>query len=102
LLIEIKFDSKVLVIGKIYAPNKDEPNFLDSLFGVIVSFSTSDLILGRDWNLVLQNRLDKNRGQKHSNINAKERLKAYMQLLNLSDLFVICILLKNAYTRIQS
>jgi len=47
LLIEIKFDSKVLVIGNIYAPNNDEPNFLDSLFEVIVSFSTSDLILGK-------------------------------------------------------
>jgi len=46
LLIEIKFDSKVLVIGNIYAHNKDEHNFLDYLLGIIVSFSTSDLILG--------------------------------------------------------
>jgi len=40
-----------------------------------------------DWNLVLQNPLDKDGDQKHSNINAKERLKAYMQVLNLSDIF---------------
>jgi len=37
--IEIKFDSKVLVIDNIFAPNKDEPNFLDLLFRVIVGFS---------------------------------------------------------------
>jgi len=51
---------------------------------------------------MLQNHLDKDGGQKHSNINAKERLKVYMQVLNLSDIIRDMNPSKKAYTRIQS
>ena len=32
LLIEIKFNDKVFVIGNVYAPTKDEPTFFDAFF----------------------------------------------------------------------
>ena len=56
---EIKINDKSLVIGSIYAPTKDEPAFFDSLFSVIANFYHIDLILAGDWNVVLNDILDK-------------------------------------------
>ena len=67
LLIEIKLNDKVFVIGKVYAPTKDEPTFFDPFFSAAVNFSKHDLVLGKDWNLVLDNKLDKDGDPIHSN-----------------------------------
>ena len=53
LRIEIRFNDKVFVIGNVYAPTKDESTFFDAFF------SKYNLVLGGDWNLVLDNKLDK-------------------------------------------
>ena len=65
LLIEIKFNDKVFVIGNVYAPTKDEPTFFDAFFSTVVNFSKHDLALGGDWNLVLGNKLAKDWGPIH-------------------------------------
>ena len=102
LLIELKINDKVLVIGNIYAPTKEEPEFFDSLFSAIAGFSNADLILGGDWNLVLNDHLDKDGGPSHANKNSKERLKSYMKFFNLKDVFREINPQKKAYTRIQT
>ena len=62
LLIEIKFNDKVFVIGNVYAPT-NEPTFFDALFSTVVNFTKHDLVLSGDWNLVLDNKLDKDGAQ---------------------------------------
>ena len=63
LLIEIKFNDKVFVIGNVFAPTKDEPTFFDAFFSTAVNFSKHDLVLGEGWNIVLDNKLDKDGAQ---------------------------------------
>ena len=65
ILVEEKINNKTLVLKSVYAPIIDEPKFFDSLFSAIADYSDNDLIIGWDWNLVLNNRLDKDGGLPH-------------------------------------
>ena len=53
LLTETEINDRNLVICNVYAPNKDDPNFFDTFFTKVNNFSDANLILGGDWNLVL-------------------------------------------------
>ena len=98
---EIKINDKSFVIGSIYAPTKDKPAFFDSLFSVIANFSHTDLILAGDWNVVLNDTLDKDGGPPHVNRNSKEKIKSYMDFFNLRDVFRDFNPSKKIFTRIQ-
>ena len=64
-------------ICNLYAPNKDDPNFFDTFFTEVNNFSNANLILG-DWNLLLNDLLDKNGGPSRAYQILKERLKSYI------------------------
>ena len=102
LLIEIKFNDKVFVIGNVYASTKDEPTFFDALFSTVVNFTKHDLVLGGDWNLVLDNKLDKDGGPAHSNQLSKEKVKSYLNVFDLCDVFRELNPFKKSLTRYQS
>ena len=102
LLLEVASNDKILVLGNVYSPTKDEPSFFDSLFSVISGFAKSDLILGGDWNVVFDDQLDKHQGSIYSNKKAKEKLKSYINCFNLHDIFREMHPSKKAYTRFQA
>ena len=82
LLTEIEINDKNLVICNVYAPNKDDPNFFDIFFTEGNNFSKANLILGGDWNLVLNDLLDKDGGLFYANRKSQERLKFYINFLS--------------------
>ena len=82
LLTEIEINDKNLVICNVYAPNKDDSNFFDTFFTEGNNFSKANLILGGDWNLVLNELLDKDGGLFYANRKSKERLKFYVNFLS--------------------
>ena len=102
LLTEIEINDKNSVLCNVYAPNKDDPNFFDTFFTKVYNFSNANLILGGDWNLVLNDLLDKDGGLPHANRKSKERLKSYIIFFNLTDIFRITNPKKKVYTRFQS
>ena len=102
LLIEIKFNDKVFVIGTVYAPTKDEPTFLDAFFSTVVNFSKHDLVFGGDWNLVLDNKLGKDWGPAHSNQLIQRKNKIISRCFDLSDVFKELNPFKKSFTRYQS
>ena len=102
LLTEIEINDKNLVIYNVYAPNKDDPNIFDTFFTKVNNFSNANQILGGDWNLVLNNLLDKDGGPSYANRKSKERLKSYINFFNLTDIFCITNPKKKVYTRFQS
>ena len=53
----------VFVMGNVYAPRKDELTFFDAFFSTAVNFSNHYLVLDGNWNLVLDNKLDKDGAQ---------------------------------------
>ena len=83
MLIEIKLNDKVFVIDNVYAPAKDKPTFFEPFFSTVVNFPKHDLILGGVWNLVLDNKLDKD--VIHSNQLSKEKVKSYLNVFRELD-----------------
>ena len=60
---------------------KMTPIFFDIFFTEVNDFSNANLIFGEDWNLVLNDLLDKDGGPPHANRKSKERLKSYIDFL---------------------
>ena len=53
LLCNIQINDKKVSLASIYAPTKNEPKFFGKFFSILSNFSEHDVILPRDWNLVL-------------------------------------------------
>ena len=50
---DIEADSKLLTLANIYAPNKDDPDVFRNLFDYLSNFKCNEVIIGGDFNLVL-------------------------------------------------
>ena len=85
-----------------YVPTKDKPVFLDGLFSTLSDFSSLDYILAGDWNVVLDNQIDKDGGPKHANNLSRERLKSYINDFALCDIYRESNPSRKALTRIPS
>ena len=81
LLVDINIEDRNLCLANVYGPNVDNPSFYSNLFNQLQSFSTSDIILGGDFNLVLNNDLDKLGGSpQHINYKANNVANTNMKL----------------------
>jgi len=56
---DIKTGEKLFTLANIYASNEDDPNFLKQVFDHLHDFSCEEIILGGDFNLVLDVKEDK-------------------------------------------
>ena len=59
ILVDLKLENKTITLGNIYAPNDDNPNFFKNVLSHLLSFECEDIILGGDFNLVLDVQNDK-------------------------------------------
>ena len=59
IICDIKTNETSLTLANIYAPNEDHPAFFLELFNHLADFKGEDIILGEDYNLVLD--LDKDK-----------------------------------------
>ena len=89
-------------MASIYAPTKNEPKFIDNLFSILSNFSKHDVVLAGDWNLVLNDQLDKDGDPVHTNSASKECLKSYINEFNLIDVYRELNPSRKTYTRTQS
>ena len=55
----MKIGNKVLTLVNIYAPNNDNPTFFQYVLGHLLSFECEKIIMGRDFNLVMDVQRDK-------------------------------------------
>ena len=62
IICDIVAESKRLTVANIYAPNEDDPNFFHSFFDHLSSFRGEEIIIGGDFNLVLDVEKDKRGG----------------------------------------
>ncbi len=83
-------NSKQITLVNLYAPNHDDPLFFQKVFKLIPSISESNIIIGGDFNCVLDNMLDRQPSQIAS-VTSKSNamLKQYMQSLNIVDIWRI-------------
>ena len=62
IICDLKTGEKVITLASIYAPNEDDPSFFRGFFGHFSDFQCEDLIIGGDFNLVLNLDKDKKGG----------------------------------------
>uniref|UniRef100_H3BBZ3 Endonuclease/exonuclease/phosphatase domain-containing protein n=1 Tax=Latimeria chalumnae TaxID=7897 RepID=H3BBZ3_LATCH len=56
-------DLDAITFVNIYAPNKEDPGFFAELVPILTKFVNSNLIIGGDFNLVVNPELDRSRGK---------------------------------------
>ena len=78
----------MITVANIYAPNKDDPDFFNSIFHLLNNFENENLIIGGDFNVPLELSLDKKGGQiidNHSK--ARNVLKYWTEEFDLHDIW---------------
>ena len=87
IICNIKADEKELTLANIYAPNKDDPTFFQNFFDPSQSFQCEDIIIGGDFNLVLDIQKDKKGGLPKTHKNSLKILIEFSENLNLTDVW---------------
>ena len=88
-LCDIKIDNKILTLLNIYAPNEDKPVFFENIYNNLVSFECEEIILGGDFNRVLDVVNDKAGGNKTTNQKSLKQLESIKENLDLIDIWRI-------------
>ena len=98
---EIKIENSIFSVANVYGPNQDDPCFFQEFFQKLITFSAKDLIIGGDFNLILNDTLDKIGGPKHKNAQARNSVISHMNILQLKDIFRLKYPLAKSFTRIH-
>lgn len=86
IIINISTDSNPLTIVNLYGPNNDDPSFFHSLFSILKNLPSSDLIIGGDFNTILDPTIDKsNTTGNIRTLKSTIVLKQYMEDCGLGD-----------------
>jgi len=87
-MIDITICDRRMTLMNIYAPNKDDPSFINDLIEIIETTHNDDRILGGDFNCILLNHMDKKGGaEAHANHNMSNVLSTYMEESDLVDIW---------------
>ena len=62
IICDVVADGKSHTLANIYAPNEDDPSFFQSFFQQLSSFNCEEIIIGGDFNPVLDVEIDKKGG----------------------------------------
>ena len=82
----IIMDREFLIVS-LYGPNRDDPEFNAELEERINDVGLENIIIGGDWNLVLDYTLDYYNYKHHNNIKAQEQVDNLMINLDLLDIW---------------
>ena len=63
IICDIKTNGRLFTLATIYAPNDDDPTLFESFFSHPLDFHCDDIVLGGDFNLVLNLEKDKKGGR---------------------------------------
>ena len=87
LICDIVAESKHLTVANIYAPNEDDPNFFQVFFDNLSNFKCEEIIIGEDFNLVLDVEKDKRGGLARTHKNALKIIRDFSENLGLTDIW---------------
>ena len=77
----------ILYTTNIYAPNEDDPSFFKQIFDHLHDFGCEEIILGGDFNLVLDVKEDNKGGLPRTYQNALKIINQNCEELNLIDIW---------------
>ena len=84
---DIKTEDKCITLANLYAPNNDKPRFFQDFFVHLDDFQCDHLIIGGDFNLVLDLNKDKKGGRYKTHTNSVKTLEKFIDELNLIDVW---------------
>ena len=90
IVLYVSIEGKKFLISNIYAPNIDDPTFFENWFTDVKRFTPEFVLLGGDFNLVLDLSCDKDGGRQITHLQANEVVKKYIQALDLTDIWRNC------------
>ena len=87
LILIINTQQTNLALVNIYGPNNDNPQFYEGIRQHLEQQSYDKIIMGGDWNLVLDPNLDYHNYKNVNNIKAKDKVVEIMDEFNLCDIW---------------
>lgn len=87
LLINIEVDGEKFTLINVYGPNKDDGIFFSDIAKLIDEYCEGSLILGGDFNTVLNLSLDKIGGRPRTNFKARDEILTLNENYNLIDIW---------------
>ena len=87
LILDVKIDSKQIILCSVYGPNQDTPSFFSDLLAIIDSYNQENIIICGDFNLVLQTNMDYDNYLHVNNPNARKTLLQIIEERGLIDSF---------------
>jgi len=89
IFLKSEIGGKDTLIVNLYAPNEDNPEFYEKIFQQVGEYDCSEVIMGGDYNLVIDIDKDKAGGIAKTNVKAQKCVIKYMELLELCDVWRI-------------
>ena len=86
-IVDIKTEHKTLTLVNVYAPNDDNPTLFKSVLNQLLSFDCVDIVLGGNYNLVLEVEKDKSGGNPTTYKNSLKEVRYIASLLELVDIW---------------
>ena len=86
IMVDIKLESKILTLVNIYVLNEDKPTFFQNILNQLLCFDCSKVILGGDFNLVLDVQKDKKGGRPVTHNNLSKEVKHIANVLDHIDI----------------
>ena len=87
IICDVKSEGKYITLATLYAPNDDEPCFFQDFFDHLRDFQCEDLIIGGDFNLVLDIEKDKKGGRPKTHTRSVKTFKDFIAELDLIDVW---------------
>ena len=85
IICDLNSNGKHLTLVNMYAPNDDDPNFFTSVFDHLSDFNCEQVIIGGDFNLVLEVEKDKKGGLARTHKKSLEVINVFCENLDLID-----------------
>ena len=87
IIIDLEVGELILTICNIYAPSKDDPIFFQNISDQMTMFRCEEIILGGDFNLVMDVKKDKKGGKSTTHRNALKMIQNIRDNLDLTDIW---------------
>ena len=86
IIVDLEVGELTLTLCNIYAPNTNDPAFFKNVSEQMLSFKCDEIIIGGDFNLVLDVSKDKAGGKPTTHWNSLKELKYIQENLDLTDI----------------
>ena len=87
LILDVTVNSKRISLINVYGPNKDNPEFFQDLFQNLELYDNEEIIMGGDFNCILDSELDRRGENDQSNTESRKVLATWMDEMDVIDIW---------------